>query len=49
MREDMGVLYITVFKMLKSDVKYWLVMFIVFLINFGFVMCAGLQPTAPPT
>jgi len=36
--EKLGIFYNTVFKMLSSDVTYWMILFIIFLLNYGFVM-----------
>ena len=36
--ENLGILYNTVFKMLGRDVTYWLVLFIIFLVNYGLLL-----------
>ena len=36
--EKLGIFYNTVFKMFSSDVTYWLCLFVIFLVNYGFVM-----------
>ncbi len=42
--EKLGVFYNSCFKMLAKDVTYWLVLFAIFLLNYGFVMYVCYPP-----